>query len=71
MMKEEIIYDQRGGCHAVLCSFHVLTIIQLSMQSVAVINTGLLTRKFLQGFLEPNFPFKDPRYKSAKGGCMQ
>ena len=71
MMKEEITYDQREGCHAVLCSSYVLTIIQLSMQNVAVINTGLLTRKFLQGFLEPNFPFKDLKYKSARGGCIQ
>lgn len=46
-------------------------IIQLNTLNPAVPSIGLLTRKFLTGFLGPNFPFKDPKYKSARGGCTQ
>lgn len=46
-------------------------IIQLNVINAAVPNIGLLPRKVLKGFLRPEFPFKDPRCKSARGGCIQ
>lgn len=60
MVKGKIIYSHREACQVIPRNSQALMIIQRNMLNGAVPSMGLLTRKFLKGFLGPEFAFKGP-----------